>query len=518
MLRLATKLLAIAMLTANTACSRLPPPWVPPAGEARPYRGMPTGLAFSSDGNRLAITFATARPAPVGPPFVAHHAGFVIVDAQDLRTVAVQDATPGSIQAVALSDDGRRLLALWRCHGGARGSGNCDEDGVFEHRVGEPGRILLLRESRDPGMRLHAVSYDGTGRAVALAAQVCRYIHGMGGQCSDYRLLAADHQDATAPRELGSWPVHFATSAPPQLGRDGTVRLYGNGSEMLLRVGEAARILRSGERWLGLVGRHSAVGAGGRVVVAAETMDLSEPRPKDRLVLVRPGPGATSSMLPATEFDADIGHVAMSAGGARAAFIATPLEGTDPQPALHIVDLADSGSPVVRRTDILARQGLGRTMHATRMTTEELLARLRALRDARRLSDVEAVGATLGLRPILGLPLTDGHAWHFVGELSPAGQEVRLALRADGSTVGQSVARLDMSLGGTAGPCLTTEAVARVFGEPIKIDPPYTAPPDWPPRQPRWSMAYQTAGTSVGVSFGRGYCASALSLSHAFRR
>lgn len=518
MLRLATKLLAIAMLTANTACSRLPPPWVPPAGEARPYRGMPTGLAFSPDGNRLAITFATTRLSPVGPPFVVGQAGFVIVDAQDLRTVAVQEAARGGIEAVALSDDGRRLLTLWRCAGGARVAGDCDEDGVFEHRVGEPGRTLFLRESRDPGMRLHAVSYDGAGRAVALAAEMCRYVHGFGNQCSDYRLLAADHHDAAAPRELGSWPVQFATSAPPTLERDGTVRLYGHGTEMLLRVGEAAPILRSGERWLGLVGRHSAVGAGGRVVVAAETMDLSEPRPKDRLVVVRPGPGATSSVLPVTEFDADIGHVAMSADGARAAFIATPLEGTDPQPALHIVDLSDSGNPAVRRTDILARHGLGRTMHATRMTTDELLSRLRALLDARRLSDVEAVGTTLGLRPVLDLPLTDGQGWRFVGELSPAGQEVLLALRTDWSNVGQSVARLYMSLGGVAGPCLTTEAVARLFGEPIENDPPYTAPPGWPPRQPRWSMAYRTAGTSVGVSFGRGYCAWALSLNQAFRR
>jgi hypothetical protein len=523
MFRLARQLATLALLAATPACSHLPPPWAPPAGQAGPYLGRPTGLALSPDGSRLAIAFASLGPVPAGAFWAPETAGFVVVGTNDLGTVAEQDATQGQIGAFALSGDGRRLLAVRRCNVFLGSWGGCGgEDGAYEYRVGEPGHTLLLREERESrggAESLHAVSYDGAGRAVALAARTCPYPSGERPPCVNFRLLAA-HRDGAAggaPTELGAWEVPaFIGHAPPLFERDGTVRLYGAGNredrfEVLLRPGEPASVVRSGEGWLRLVGPRSAPGAGGRMILTAEMSGFLRPQPPGGLLLIRPAPGGVPAIWAVSGPGGDINHLVLSADGSRAAFVAAPRDGPNLQPSLFLADVTDADLPQPRRTNLFARLGLGRTAHTTRMTAEELLDRLRALRDAGRVGDPEAVGVTLGLRPVPDRASGAGQSWRFVGELSPGGGGVKLEPRPR-VVAERSGVVLELSLGESFGPCVTTEAVRRAFGEPRQPDTRDTGFPHWPSRQPRWTMTYPTADGFVSASFRTAYCARTLSL------
>jgi hypothetical protein len=466
------------------------------------------------------IAVATTRPTARGHSG-GGSIGFSVIDTRELHEVAFISPAQGRVEAMAMSDDGRRLLALWECDYGVAPA-TCAGTRVVEHGIDERGETVRMTGGVRRGETLHALAYDTEGRVFALVGGTYRY-QGSGemNPCCNFRLLSqAAGGDPAEPVEVGSWSVpDFQALARPLIEPDGTVRLFGpdasrSNREVTLRPGRAPAISDDRGAWLNSLGVQTSVARGGQRflgVLATRPGWAHVNHQTDDLVLIergQPGEGAGLNRFPLA---ADVRHAAISADGMRAVFISQPLTGDNPQPSLQVISLTSGDESPARPSLDLLRLGVGRTRHRSGMPPDELLTRLKALVDAGRLDDIEVVAATLGLRISQGSPDPRTHSARSESEPSVP------RLLGAGYNVGRRDAtdrifvQLDLTLGREVDPCLTTAAVERVFGAP-QLDMMDTGVPAFPWRQPRWYMSYETPTNSVHFSFRKGYCAGSVML------
>lgn len=205
-----------------------------------------------------------------------------------------------------------------------------------------------------------------------------------------------------------------------------------------------------------------------------------------------------------TSLKAELPYAVLTPDGRHAAVLALPLEGDEPRPSLHLIDV-DAGT-MRSVPDLDTSAGLGRTMYRSRVKAEDLLVRLKALMDARALGDPDAVGRMLGLRFSPSNPKFGGHL-QAEGPLSPNSWTVRLNVFRPKPDAPQGG---DLNLTFDAGPCLTAEAIKRIIGAdatPTSFPSPHETQTGFQ-SQPYWGLNYGKPGQNYAYfKFNKNHCA-----------
>ncbi|RVT97436.1 hypothetical protein EOD42_06285 [Rhodovarius crocodyli] len=414
---------------------------------------------------------------------------------------------PERLEAIAISPDSRRALTLIGV-----GSSLVEYDLTTGQ---ETGRHIVRAETREEHL---AFGFHADGRVLVLVR------HTPLPDCCLYRLLAVDGQQAT---EVGRWTTPFFQSVRTRpIEPDGTVRLFGWSrvggglEETVLVPGHAPIVSLLNDASLSEIWR-GAVSAGARTFLVANSPQIPDNHPgpppwtqpvDDVEIVDRPDGGVPTSAGRAG-LRTHVQAMALSADGQTGAFIASDPDSLDYEPVLHIVTRQPGGRLSIRRSDVLSSLHLGRTSSRTRVSADALLSRLHAL--ARRgIMDRDQTLNTLGLWVGGHQTYTNPHSETFQlrGTLSPTGF---MAVYRQGLAYLPPWRRrfsFRLQLDG-ASPCLTADAVRRVFGEPGPDTIP-TGIPGGPYRQPRFNLTYRgRTDRETNFTFFLGHCAHVVEMS-----
>ena len=482
------------------------------------YRGRPDGLALSKDGRVVVISYT----GPQG-------AGVAVFDGGDGRLRAIHDYSGQSIDRLVVSSDGARLLTL--C---------CDVDESLPlptelARLAQidlaDGTQTVLREGHisEVARYVWALGFDPAtlDRALVLAADRPLYAT-QGAPLPDNPifLFALAEPAGSDPEPLAAWSIkeglrdNLTRISPISIVSGGSIILIGWSThrhgqvpvEVFLEPGREDPIIRSIPQ-LRDVGRPLAVSEQGRWVLAARTWDRGHYQQYQDLVLLdRDGRSGAERRL--TQLECAVRHAAISADGRHAALIAEPLAGPDPQLGLHLVDIDDGQ---IRTVDLAATAGLGRTIHRARVTSQELLGRLKLIMDEGMVADRNAVERILELRFSAGERDTVDYACLTgAGDLSPDGQSATYTITRQLEPINQIYVSLRLTL--VAGPSLTPPDIIAVFG-PVETDGTDMSVPPPPYSQPQRYFDYLAAnGASVSFTMRYQHCAEEVTLAQCLRR
>lgn len=526
--------LALLLIAVLAGCARLPPPWQPPADPAPSvYRGAPSMMAMSDDGSRVVIGFTSLAPDSL-PPGTVPVAGFVVLDGRDGSTVFLREATRGRIHHLALSADGNYVLAIWTCPVQDERERTCSGQRAVETDLRAGAETVRLqhepRQHRQQ-LALFSAGYDPAepGRVLAVASWSHQFIDGKVLPCCRFQVLA--HGRGAPPgggTEVAYWEVggvlgegRISLGAPVLLAGGGLRFLSwqagpqrGPTREITLRPGADPAVAAVPDRLARAASfRHASARDGGNVLLTVTSGEAY--RGTDDIVLFGREQQANDAEHQGAGLRLAITQQAISADGRRGAFIAEPLDGSNPQPALHLLELTPT-ELVPRRVEALAAVGIGRTTFRARMPADELLRRLKALHDLGAVTDLTAVTRTLALQVADARGADTHRSRALSGDLAPIP-----SLATYGTfrpTQGDVAERDSLRLTLGAGPCLTTAHVERMFGPPGR-DSIIVGMPPGPYRQPRASLHYDGGtGNFATFSFYYANCAVAAELGRVRRR
>ncbi len=471
-----------------------------PTPIAEPYRGRPVALALSADGRYVAVAFETLGQGGL------RHGGFVVLDGAEGRPLYTRPASMGRLRGLAVTDDGTRVVTVWACNHRGVWDRGCTGQRVIETDF--RGNLESVRFQFDG--EIHGAWQDpgDASRLLALMGPSHVFPDGEAAPCCRLRLFAIPRGAALGNvQQLADWDIAgLAATAPAVPLPGGALRLPvreiagGARRELLLRPGAPPEPVPE-----------PALPPS----VAPPILALAR-EPGRALAVISEGPRGqlVDEVVLAggrrLGLRGEVPLVAISADGRRGAAVVLPPGAEDPQPALHLLDLAD---PAARpqRSAALAESGLGRSwMHAP-AAAANLLPRLRALAESGWLPDPARAGEALGLRLRSG-DLADTPTDITVeGPLAPFGLDSAYAVREVRDRAGVWQAELRLAL--HAGPCVTAAAAERAFGPPARIDPPRAEAPR--PRQPRGAQHHMLRdGAWARVEFNQASCAAAVAVGY----
>lgn len=515
--------LAAAMIGVGCAAPE-PAPWRPTADVQATYRGAPTALSLSADGQRIAVTYSAGDL----------NGGVAVVDGADGTVVAVRDYPGERISYVALSPRSDRILRLTRACSSPR---ECSEWRLVETDIASGSDTLIGEDwPRLPEQGVPLIGYDPQDEA---------------------RVVLVQARATSIPGRIGLWrgpvrAVHFDRARPGTVA--GVVALGGPedrlvfpmavspGGGAVVVVHDVRASQQDDSRFFVLRppslspetlamsrpwpegGWVLGLSAEGRRVLAGITLGGRGPQTQEAALFeagaVPPEASPATRRWLARQGGA-VRAGAISADGRRAALIIEPLTGSDPQPVLWIADL-DRPDADARATRTMADLGLGRTSRRADMPADELLRRLRAIAEAGRLDDLPFIERTLGLteerRSTHGRWMNHSLRGGFghVGYSATVPSEPVSTL-ADPAA---SVAAIRLSFQLDAGPCVTVADARRILGEPeprgeFWMDTGFPSPPT---SHSFHSFTVRYANRdSILLSFRRQHCASSVQVTRPAR-
>ncbi len=501
-----TMTLLAALLMA--ACAAEPPPWQPPP-QPRAYWGRPTSVAISANGNAIAV---------VGQGTEGY--SLAVLDGSSGKLVT-RRALPGeSVEAIALSADGTRLLTLRRCYPYAHASacGHSRLRLVESTAADLADQTTFFADGWQPQrFRLVALGYEAEDVTRPWLLGTTNFLRGVTMPLEEthgLRLLRVDRSKPDAPPYVqAEWqtdrgvvgslpwaPIAIVTSTTALFrAANNSSQIYetvfAKGSPPTFSVSAPSLQHARTARLLGLRGDRYF-------------LDRFSQLPQLRLAQA----GAAQERLLTVEANV-FTHLAITPDGGRAAVIAQPLRGDDPQPILYVADATspDMAWIEVMPTDALAAAGLGRTRARSAMDNITLIRRLRLLFDQpASLADRSLVERVLGLQAIIQRDGPDGdNLVRLVGDLADPGNPVTLWSE---SGRGAPAATLKLTLPLAGGPCLQVPIVQQALGDPNEPDHPFSHPIG-PFVQRRWGLTYKRSdGSRLYFQYGQQLCARSVHL------